>query len=69
MTIKPAYKNELNPAHPENEAPIEEVFRFSGEIAALACQAEGFLLQRAHIVRIGGQRQIAPGPLPVRPGQ
>lgn len=26
MTIKPALKNELNPAHPGNEAPLEEVF-------------------------------------------
>lgn len=26
MTIKPALKNALNPAHPSNEAPIDEVF-------------------------------------------
>lgn len=26
MTIKPALKNELNPAHPGNDAPLDEVF-------------------------------------------
>lgn len=34
MTIKPAYKNELNPAHPENEAPLDEVFSFMKQARA-----------------------------------
>ncbi|OHC75292.1 MAG: hypothetical protein A3G18_02555 [Rhodospirillales bacterium RIFCSPLOWO2_12_FULL_58_28] len=34
MTIKPAYKNELNPAHPENEAPLDEVFGFMEQARA-----------------------------------
>ena len=31
MTIKPALKNALNPAHPSNEAPIKEVFALMAE--------------------------------------
>lgn len=38
MTIKPALKNDLNPAHPTNEAPIEEVFALMGQAEAEATE-------------------------------
>lgn len=40
MTIKPAYKNTLNPEHPDNEAPLEEVLALMQ--VAQAESREGF---------------------------